>query len=664
MTQTNTTLPSSGEDTIIELKGLEAVRLRPGMYIGGTDKKALTHCFREIFDNSVDESMAKDSAGNPHCTQITVTLHKDGETLSVEDNGRGISPKVHSNYVAEGITELELAVTRLHAGGKFNNKTYEGGSGGLHGVGAACVNAVSTLFTVEVWRDGGYWKQSFSQGDPLTKTERIGNSNKRGTKVTFHGDPTIFTDGIDFNEEALVSILRESAMLNGGLHIIFKSEATGRMEDFLYVGGISDYVTYLATGRTNAYPSKPIYTKQSAHHNATGKNIVVEVAIQWAESEDAEISKAFANRIVNPDGGTHVAGFKTALTRVVNQFARSSGALKEKQDNFSGDEVREGITSVISVQFPQPQFESQTKVKLVSAEVEGAVTTVAGEMLTSFFEKNPAVLAQVCKRALTARTAREAAKKAISLVKGKAGYRSASLTKKLMDCISKNPAETELYIVEGDSAAGTAGIARQKRFQAVLALGGKIINAEKHDDERVLKSQEAQDVINAIGTGVILRGDRSAFNYEKLRYNKLIFSTDADIDGAHIATLLMTFFYRYMPDVLFNGHVYIAQPPLFCVKTPKVQKFAMSKEEMSELVKQYPGASVTRFKGLGEMNAGQYRETVMDQSKRRLTRLVVEDKADAERLFSVLMGSDVAARKEHIVKSSLLRATQQQAHLI
>ena len=659
MTQTNTTLPSSGEDTIIELKGLEAVRLRPGMYIGGTDKKALTHCFREIFDNSVDESMAKDSAGNPHCTQITVTLHKDGETLSVEDNGRGISPKVHSNYVAEGITELELAVTRLHAGGKFNNKTYEGGSGGLHGVGAACVNAVSTLFTVEVWRDGGYWKQSFSQGDPLTKTERIGNSNKRGTKVTFHGDPTIFTDGIDFNEEALVSILRESAMLNGGLHIIFKSEATGRTEDFCYLGGISDYVTYLATGRTNAYPIKPIYTKQTAHHTATGKNIVVEVAVQWAESEDAEISKAFANRIVNPDGGTHVAGFKTALTRVINQFARSSGALKDKQDNFSGEEVREGLTNVISVQFPQPQFESQTKVKLVSAEVEGAVATVVSEMLTSFFEKNPAILTQVCKRALMARAAREAAKKAVSMVKRQSAFKSTSLSKKLMDCHSNDRDTTELYIVEGDSAAGTAANARDPKTQAVLALGGKIINAEKHDIERILKSDEPQDIIAAIGTGVVLNGDRTHFDYEKLRYGKIILSTDADIDGAHIATLLMTFFYRFMPDVILNGHVYIANPPLFCVKTSKIQKFAMTQAEMGELVQQYPNAEVTRFKGLGEMDADQYRETVMDRANRRLTRLIVSDKADTERMFSILMGSDVAARKQHIIAKSHLRASQQ-----
>lgn len=656
----NNTAPQfTRDDEIQVLQGLQAVRLRPGMYIGGTDKRALTHCFREIFDNSVDEHLSRDASGNPHCSLITVTLRADGETLSVEDNGRGISPKVHSSYQAEGTTELELAVTRLHAGAKFDDKNYEGGSGGLHGVGAACVNAVSTNFLVEVWRDGGYFKQSFSRGDPLTRTERVGNSLKRGTRVTFRGDPEIFTDGIDFNEETLIAVLRESAMLNASLRVVFVSESTGRAEDFCYTGGIADYVTYLSAGRAGLYPPKPIYAKSTARHAGTGKNIVVEVAAQWSESEDAEINKAFANRIVNPDGGTHVAGFKTAFTRVVNTFARSSGALKEKQDNFTGDEVREGLTSVISVQFPQPQFESQTKVKLVSAEVEGAVTTVAGEMLTAYFEKNPSIVTQVCKRALTARAAREAARKAVTMVKRQSAFKSTSLSKKLMDCHSNDRDATELYIVEGDSAAGTAANARDPQIQAVLALGGKIINAEKHDMERVLKSEEPQDIIAAIGTGVVLSGDRTNFDYGKLRYGKIILSTDADIDGAHIATLLMTFFYRFMPDVILGGHVYIANPPLFCVKMPKIQHFAMSQAEMSDLMRRYPGAEVTRFKGLGEMDADQYRETVMDKKNRRLTRLVVPDMADAERMFGVLMGSDVAARKEHIIAKSHLRANQQ-----
>lgn len=658
---TTNTLPSTSqsEDTIIELKGLEAVRLRPGMYIGGTDKKALVHCFRELHDNSVDESMSKDASGNPHCTQITVTLHKDGETISVEDNGRGISPKVHSNYIKEGITELELAVTRLHAGGKFNDKNYEGGSGGLHGVGAACVNAVSTYFEVEVWRDGGHWRQTFSQGIPTSKTERIGDSKKRGTKVTFHADPTIFTEGISFNEDTLVALLRETAMLNGGLRCIFISESTKRKEEFLFTGGIADYVTYLSAGRTGLYPQKPIYAKQTVLHAGTGKNIIVEVALLWADSEDAEMIKAYANRITNPDGGTHVAGFKTALTRVVNQFARSTGGLKEKADNFSGDEVREGIACVISVQFPQPQFESQTKVKLVSAEVESAVTQVVGDMMTSFFEKNPSVVAQVCKRAMTARTAREAAKKAVNMVKRQNGFKTTSLSKKLMDCHSNDRDKTELYIVEGDSAAGTAANARNPHTQAVLALGGKIINAEKHDIERILKSEEPQDIIAAIGTGIVLGRDRSNFDYEKLRYGKIVLSTDADIDGSHIATLLMTFFYRFMPDVLLKGHLYIANPPLFCVKTAKIQKFAMSQSEMVTLTKQYPTAEVTRFKGLGEMDADQYRETVMDPANRRLTRLVIGDMAEAERLFGILMGSNATARKEHIIEQSHLRASQQ-----
>ena len=644
------------QDTIQVLKGLEAVRLRPGMYIGGTDKKALHHILWEVFDNSVDEHMAKDAKGNPYCTTIQVTIHEDGETVTVSDNGRGIPVTVHSEYQAEGITQLELALTKLHAGGKF---THDTATGGLHGVGVSCVNAVSDNFTATIYRDGGVFQQTFSQGIPTSKTERVGDSNNHGTTITFHPDKEIFTDTIKYDEEIIIARLRESAMLNGGLSIKFVNKATGRKENFIYQSGIADYVKYLTTNKNGIYPSEPVSGSGDYSHPQTGKKVHVQFAMQYAE-DDAETIKVFANNIHNPDGGTHLSGFKTCLTRIINQYARSSGALKEKSPNLSGDDIREGIICVISVRIPQPQFESQTKVKLVSGEAESAVNTVVSEYLIDFFDKNPAIISQIVKRAVTAQEAREAAKKTQEMIKRKSVLgKSYRLPGKLSDCNSEDRSRTELFLVEGDSAAGPAVNGRDAEFQAVLPLRGKIINAEKHDLASLLKNTEIQDLISAIGTGISIGSEDNDFDINKLRYDKIVILTDADVDGAHISTLILAFFYRLMPELVLKGHIYLAKPPLFRVKYGKESHYAFTIEERDSIIAKAKGkVEVTRFKGLGEMNFDELRDTTMDVQTRRLIRIEVEDKIEADSMLSILMGNNIAARKEHIVEKSLTRSTQ------
>jgi len=644
----------STQDTIQVLKGLEAVRLRPGMYIGGTDKKALHHILWEVFDNSVDEHMATDSNNKPFCTQINVAIEDDGETITVSDNGRGIPVTVHSEYQDEGITQLELALTKLHAGGKF---THDTATGGLHGVGVSCVNAVSDYMKATIHRDGGIYEQSFSQGIPTSKTIKVGDSKLHGTSITFHPDKEIFTDSIKYDEDIIVAKLRESAMLNGGLNIKFHNKVTGRKENFIYQSGIADYVKFLSLNKSGIYPAEPITASGIYKHAVTNKSIEVQFAMQYGE-DDNETVKTFANNIHNPDGGTHLSGFKTCLTRIINQYARASGALKEKSANLSGDDIREGIICVISVRVPQPQFESQTKVKLVSQEVETAVNSVLSESLTDFFDKNPSVISQIVKRAITAQEAREAAKKTQEMIKRKSVLgKSYRLPGKLSDCNSEDRSKTELFLVEGDSAAGPAVNGRNVEFQAILPLRGKIINAEKHDLASLLKNTEVQDVISAIGTGISIGSEDNEFDISKLRYDKIIILTDADVDGAHISTLILAFFYRLMPELIFHGHIYLAKPPLFRVKYGKESHYAYTIEERDLLIsKAKSKVEVTRFKGLGEMNFDELRDTTMDVNTRRLLKVEVPEKMDADNMLSILMGNNVAARKEHIVKKSIERS--------
>ena len=646
----------TNQDTIQVLKGLEAVRLRPGMYIGGTDKKALHHILWEVFDNCVDEHMAKDPKGSPYCNVIQVIISDNGETVTITDNGRGIPVTVHSEYQDEGITQLELALTKLHAGGKF---THDTATGGLHGVGVSCVNAVSDHLEVVVNRDGGTFIQQYSRGIPTSKLERIGNSNTHGTSITFHPDSEIFTETIKYDEEIIINRLREAAMLNGGLTIKFINRATGRKETFLYQSGIADYVKYLTSNKNGTYPLEPICGNGTFKHQQTNKIVEVQFAMQYIE-DDTEVIKTFANNINNPDGGTHLSGFKTCLTRIINQYARSSGALKEKSSNLSGDDIREGIVAVISVRIPQPQFESQTKVKLVSSEAESAVNSVVTEYLTDFFDKNPSIISQIVKRALTAQEAREAAKKTQEMIKRKSVLgKSYRLPGKLSDCNSEDRSKTELFLVEGDSAAGPAVNGRDAEYQAILPLRGKIINAEKHDLAALLKNQEVQDVISAIGTGISIGSEDNDFDISKLRYDKIIILTDADVDGAHISTLILAFFYRLMPELIMQGHVYLAKPPLFRIKSGREVTYAFTLEERDAITAKCKGkAEITRFKGLGEMNFDELRDTTMDVSSRRLVRVEVPDKFESDNMLSILMGNNIAARKEHIIKKSLTRSTQ------
>lgn len=646
----------TNQDTIQVLKGLEAVRLRPGMYIGGTDKKALHHILWEVFDNCVDEHMAKDSKGNPYCNLIQVIIGEDGETITITDNGRGIPVTVHSEYQDEGITQLELALTKLHAGGKF---THDTATGGLHGVGVSCVNAVSDRLEVIVNRDGGCFIQTYSRGIPTSKLDKMGNSNSHGTSITFHPDPEIFTETIKYDEEIIINRLREAAMLNGGLTIKFVNRATGKKETFLFQSGIADYVKYLTSTKGGTYPSEPICGNGTFRHQQTNKNVEVQFAMQYID-DDTEVIKTFANNIYNPDGGTHLSGFKTCLTRIINQYARSSGALKDKSPNLSGDDIREGIVAVISVRIPQPQFESQTKVKLVSTEAESAVNSVVSEYLTDFFDKNPSIISQIVKRALTAQEAREAAKKTQEMIKRKSVLgKSYRLPGKLSDCNSEDRTRTELFLVEGDSAAGPAVNGRDAEYQAILPLRGKIINAEKHDLASLLKNQEVQDVISAIGTGISIGSEDNDFDISKLRYDKIIILTDADVDGAHISTLILAFFYRLMPELILQGHVYLAKPPLFRIKSGREVHYAFTIEERDAITNKFKNkVEVTRFKGLGEMNFDELRDTTMDVTTRRLVRVDVPDKIESDNMLSILMGNNIAARKEHIIKKSLTRSTQ------
>lgn len=618
------------------LKGLEAVRHRPAMYIGDTDKKGLHHLVWEILDNSVDEAMAG------HASEIEVILQADGETMSVSDNGRGIPVDMHPT---EKKSSLEIVMTVLHAGGKMSSDASGYiASGGLHGVGASCVNALSDKMRVEVQREGGLWVQEYERGIPKDKVKMVRKlergERKTGTKSIWHADEQIFKRGVKIDDKEIVRRLRETAFLNRGLKIVFKNEMTGLVQEFKYDGGISDYVLYLIEHKNGIYPDAPIYG------NKTTDNIQVEIALAWTD-DDEDLIFSYANNIHTVDGGTHLEGFKKALTRTVNKFARSAEILKEKDDNLDGRDILEGLTAIVSIRLPQPQFVGQTKAKLGTVEANGAVDGATSDLLSEYFDRNPKVLSKIVDRALLAQRARKAAKDASAALKKKAFLGGGRIPGKLTDCMFDDPVMTELFVVEGDSAAGSAVGGRDNLTQAILSSKGKIINAEKSDVADLMKNEEVLNLMICIGTGV-----KDQFDMLKLKYHKIIIMSDADDDGYHIRTLLLTFFYRFMRPLVEHGHVYIAQAPLYMIERKSDPIYCWSDAELKEQLAATGGKfGVKRFKGLGEMDAEQLAETTMRKGKRRLIQISMEDAAEAERILTVLMGKNVQLRKQHITEN-------------
>ncbi len=620
-----------GVQDIQVLEGLEAVRRRPGMYIGSTDIRGLHHLVFEVVDNSIDEALAG------FCNRIRVTIRADGAVV-VEDNGRGIPVGPHPTQKdADGkpMDALQVVMTILHAGGKFGGGGYKVASG-LHGVGVSAVNALSEWLEVEVRRDGGLYRQRYERGHPVTPVERIGKADGTGTKTTFMPDTEIFKQGIDYKFETLAQRFREMAFLTRGLKITFVDEREDREMSFYFEGGLRSFVWYLNRGREVLH--KPIYAEKQV--NGTQ----VEVAIQY-NTGYSESVYAFANNINTVDGGTHLTGFRSALTRTLNDYARKAGLLKENEPNFTGDDVREGLTAVISVKLTDPQFESQTKAKLGNAEVKGQVESVVADTLATFLEENPREAKAIVEKSLTASRAREAARQARDLVIRKSALESLSLPGKLADCSERDPLKAELYIVEGDSAGGSAKQGRDRRFQAILPLRGKILNVEKARMDRMLNNNEVRALITALGTGI---GDN--FDLSNLRYGRIIIMTDADVDGAHIRTLLLTFFFRYMPALIENGHLFIAQPPLYRIEKGKQHYYVYSDAEKDQILAKHKGENITiqRYKGLGEMNPEQLWETTMNPENRTLLQVTVEDAVEADRTFEMLMGNQVPPRRRFI----------------
>lgn len=616
-----------GADSIKVLEGLEGVRKRPAMYIGSTGKEGLHHLVYEVVDNSVDECMGG------YADKIVVTLNEDG-SVSVEDNGRGIPMDVHPKY---GVPACQIALTKLHAGGKFDDKSYAI-SGGLHGVGVSCVNALSSKLILEVKRDGKYYKQEYSRGSPLTKLEEIRKvpQNETGTIVTFYPDPQIFST-IDFDYKILETRFREISFLNAGLKILLVDKKRNKKEEFFAAGGLTEFVKWLNKSRDVLH--KPCYFKREV------EKVVIECAFQYTTSYQENIF-GFVNTINTVEGGTHITGFRTAITRVVNDYARKKGNLKEKDESLTGDDVREGITAIVSIKLRDPQFEGQTKTKLGNSEVKGYVDSVCTLALTEFFEENPSAAKAIVGKAMDSAKARLAAKRAKDLVRRKNAFAIGGLPGKLADCSSKKRDKTELYIVEGDSAGGSAKQARDKAHQAILPLGGKILNIEKVSSSKALANEEITNLITAIGVGV---GDQ--FDLSKLRYNKIVIMTDADVDGDHIRTLLLTFFYRFMPKLIEGGHVYAAVPPLYRVRKKK-DHYVYSDAELKEITKRLNTTNVTRFKGLGEMSSEQLWETTMNPEVRKLKKIYVQDAIEADQVFKMLMGDDVSGRKEFIFENA------------
>jgi len=609
------------------LEGLEAVRKRPGMYIGTTGSRGLHHLVYEIVDNSIDEALAG------VCDLIDVVIHVDN-SITVIDNGRGIPVDIHAKT---GKPAVEVALTVLHAGGKFggSESAYKV-SGGLHGVGLSVVNALSKWLIVEVSKGGHVYHQEYAQGKPTTELANIGTTQINGTKITFIPDPGIFEETI-YDFEILAHRLRELSFLNKSVKINLTDERTNVKEIFLHTGGIQDFVSYLNKSKDCLHP-QPIYIE------TTKNNVQVEVCIQYNDSY-AENLFSYANNINTQEGGTHEAGFKSALTRVVNDYARKSNMLKAADCNLSGEDIREGLTAVISVKVPDPQFEGQTKTKLGNSEIRGIVDSATGEGLSTFLEENPTIARKFIDKSVQAARARDAARKARELTRRKSALDGTSLPGKLADCSWKEPDLCEMYLVEGDSAGGSAKQGRDRRFQAILPLRGKIINVEKARLDKILGNVEIRAMITAMGTGI-----SDEFDISKARYHKLIIMTDADVDGAHIRTLLLTFFYRYMRPLIENHYIYIAQPPLFKVKKGRDVQYAYTDNELSKILDKIGREKVElqRYKGLGEMNPDQLWETTMDPAKRTILQVTLEDAIRSEEMFTVLMGDKVEPRRDFI----------------
>jgi DNA gyrase subunit B len=615
------------ESQIQVLEGLEAVRKRPGMYIGSTSGKGLHHLVWEIVDNAVDEALAG------RCDKIIVQVHENN-SVTVVDNGAGFPVGIHHKT---GRPAVETALTILHAGGKFGGGGYKV-SGGLHGVGASVVNALSKWMKVEVHRDGKVYVQEYERGVPMYDLKTVGDTDHTGTSVSFLPDTEIFTETTEFQAEVLQNRLRELAFLNAGLEIVLEDERPeGKTINYHYSGGVAAFVEYINKSKDVLYPD-PVFV--------TGKkdDVTVEVALQYNDGYTATLF-SFANNINTHEGGTHESGFKSALTRVINDYARKINVIKENESNLTGDDVREGLTAVVSVKVPEPQFEGQTKTKLGNSEVRGIVEGLFGEKMQTFLDENPNVAKKIIEKSVTASRAREAAKRARELTRRKSALEISALPGKLADCSSKDASISELYIVEGDSAGGSAKSGRDRNFQAILPLRGKIINVEKARLDKILSNNEVRAIITASGTGI---GDD--FDLSKARYHKIVIMTDADVDGSHIRILLLTLFYRFMRPLLDAGYIYIAQPPLYKIQKGKFIQYAYSDKELESTLAEIGrnGINIQRYKGLGEMNATQLWETTMDPETRTLLQVTMEDAMDADLIFSMLMGDKVEPRREFI----------------
>ncbi|EWG12349.1 DNA topoisomerase (ATP-hydrolyzing) subunit B [Cytobacillus firmus] len=623
---------SYDENQIQVLEGLEAVRKRPGMYIGSTSAKGLHHLVWEIVDNSIDEALAG------YCSEINVIIEKDN-SITVVDNGRGIPVGIHEKM---GRPAVEVIMTVLHAGGKFGGGGYKV-SGGLHGVGASVVNALSTELEVFVHRDGKKHYQKFERGVPSADLEVIGETDHTGTTIHFKPDGEIFTETLEYDYETLANRIRELAFLNRGLTITIEDKREeNKKNEYMYEGGIKSYVEHL--NRT-----KEVLHEEPIYIEGEREGITVEVSIQYNDGYTSNIY-SFANNINTYEGGTHESGFKTALTRVINDYARKSGLFKESDANLSGEDVREGLTAIVSVKHPDPQFEGQTKTKLGNSEVRTATDTIFAEALEKFLLENPSVAKKIVEKGLMAARARLAAKKARELTRRKSALEVSSLPGKLADCSSKDASISELYIVEGDSAGGSAKQGRDRHFQAILPLRGKILNVEKARLDRILSNNEVRAMITAAGTGI-----GEDFDISKARYHKIVIMTDADVDGAHIRTLLLTFFYRYMRQILEAGYIYIAQPPLYKIQQGKKIEYAYNERQLEEVMStlsSQPKPNVQRYKGLGEMNPGQLWETTMNPETRTLLQVSLEDAIEADETFEILMGDKVEPRRNFIEENA------------
>ncbi len=631
-----------GEEQIQVLEGLEAVRKRPGMYIGSTDARGLHHLVYEIVDNSIDEALAG------YCTEIDITLHQDG-SVSVQDNGRGFPVGIHPKM---GRPAVEVCLTVLHAGGKFGGGGYKV-SGGLHGVGASVVNALSAHLSVQVFQDGKIYQQEYARGKYLYDLKVVGETDRTGTTIRFLPDvkspdnPEGIFDTGDFQFDVLKNRLQEMAFLNKGIRIVFRDERgeTPVEKEFCYNGGLREFVLHLNRHRNQEalLPSQPIYTE------GLKDGILVEVAMQYTDSYQENIY-SFANNIHTPDGGTHLMGFNTALTRAINDYGRKYKLIKDNEQNLKGEDVRESLTAIISIKMEDPQFESQTKSKLGSGEVRGIVDSLVSEELSTYLEENPAVARAILDRCLSAQRAREAARKARELTRRKTVLESASLPGKLADCSERDPSKCEIFLVEGDSAGGSAKEGRDRHFQAILPLRGKILNVEKVNEAKALSNQEIRSMITAFGCGF-----GKDFDESKLRYHRIVCMTDADVDGAHIRILMLTFFYRFMRPLIEKGYVYAAMPPLYKVTKGKTERYVYDDEELQRVLDEIgrdPKPEIQRYKGLGEMSKEQLWSTTMDPAHRTMMRITPEDAMAADEIFTLLMGDQVEPRKKFIEENS------------